>query len=93
MFIGGGVVSLLAAHTGWADWRYSSQPGTQPRRTINAHAIIMIGVTVLTLADLALRLSTYENDPYAPLVIAALSAVIAGGVILGASYGGTLVFD
>ncbi len=93
VFIGGGAVSLLAALTGWADWRYSSQPGTQARRTINAHAIIMIGVTVLTLVNLALRLTTYDNDPYAPLLIALLSAVIAGSVMLGASYGGTLVFD
>ncbi len=93
VFMGGAAVSLLATVTGWADWRYSSQPGTQARRTINAHAIIMIGVTVLTVADLALRLTTYENDRYAPLLLALLSAVIAGGVMLGASYGGTLVFD
>lgn len=93
VFIGGGIVSLLAALTGWADWRSSSQPGTQARRTINAHAIIMIGVTVLTLADLALRLTTYQNDQYAPFLLAALSTVIAAGVMMGASYGGTLVFD
>ncbi len=93
LFIGGFVVSLLATLTGWADWQYSSQPGTQARRTINAHAIIMIGVTVLTVADLALRLTTYNDDRAAPLVLAALSAVIAAGVMLGASYGGTLVFD
>jgi uncharacterized membrane protein len=93
VFIGGAAVSVLATITGWADWRYSSQPGTQARRTINAHAIIMIGVTVLTLANLALRLGTYDNDTYAPLLLAVLSAVIAGGVMLGASYGGTLVFD
>jgi uncharacterized membrane protein len=93
MFIGGAAVSVLATITGWADWHYSSQPGTQARRTINAHPIIMIGVTVLTLANLALRLGTYDNDTYAPLLLAVLSAVIAGGVMLGASYGGTLVFD
>jgi uncharacterized membrane protein len=93
VFIGGGVVSLLAALTGWADWHSSSEPGTQARRTINAHAIIMIVVTVLTLANLALRLTTYENDQYAPLLLAALSTVIAAGVMLGASYGGTLVYE
>ena len=93
VFIGGGVVSLLAALTGWADWHGSSEPGTQAWRTINAHAIIMIAVTVLTLVNLALRLTVYENDLHAPLLLAALSAVIAAGVMLGASYGGTLVYE
>src|SRR6476660_3260835 len=52
VFVGGAIVSLLAALTGWADWHRSSQPGTQARRTINAHAITMITVTVLVLVDL-----------------------------------------
>lgn len=93
VFLGGGAVSLLTALTGWADWHSSSQPGTQARRTINAHAIIMIGVTVLTLADIALRLTVYQSDRYTPLGIAVLSVVIAAGVSIGASYGGTLVYD
>ena len=93
LFLGGAAVSVLAALTGWADWAKSSSPGTQARRTINAHAIIMIVVTVLALLDLALRLTTYDGDAYAPAGLAALSAVVALGVMLGASYGGTLVFD
>lgn len=93
LFLGGGAVSLLAALTGWADWARSSEPGTQARRTINAHAIIMIGVTVLTLIDIALRVTSYDNDTYAPTGLAVLSAVIAIAVTIGATYGGTLVFD
>jgi uncharacterized membrane protein len=93
LFLGGAAVSLLAALTGWADWHRSSEPGTQARRTVNAHAIIMIGVTVLTLVDLALRLTSYDNDTYAPVGLAVLSAVIALGVMTGATYGGSLVFD
>ena len=93
LFIGGALVSVLAAITGWADWARSSEPGTQARRTINAHAIIMIVVTVLTLVDLGLRLTTYDSDAYAPLGLAVLSAVIAIAVMVGATYGGTLVFD
>jgi uncharacterized membrane protein len=93
LFLGGAAVSLLAALTGWADWARSSEPGTQARRTINAHAIIMIVVTVLTLVDLALRLTTYQDDLYSPAGLAVLSAVIAVGVMVGATYGGTLVFD
>ncbi|MDX6200146.1 MAG: hypothetical protein QOJ79_3297 [Actinomycetota bacterium] len=93
VFLGGVAVSVLAALTGWADWHRSSEPGTQARRTVNAHAIIMIAVTVLTLIDLALRLTTYDDDRYAPAGLAVLSAVIAVGVAVGATYGGTLVFD
>jgi uncharacterized membrane protein len=93
LFLGGAAVSVLAALTGWADWARSSEPGTQARRTINAHAIIMIGVTVLALLDIALRLTSYDGDTYAPTVLAVLSAVIAVAVTIGATYGGTLVFD
>lgn len=93
VFLGGAAVSVLAALTGWADWHRSSEPGTQARRTINTHAIIMITVTVLTLADLALRLTTWNDRASSPAGLAVLSALIAGLVVIGASYGGTLVFD
>src|SRR5438046_56604 len=55
VLLGGAAVSVLAALTGWADWLRSSEPGTQARRTINAHAITMIAVTVIVLVDLAVR--------------------------------------
>ena len=92
VFLGGAAVSVLAALTGLADWHRSSQPGTQARRTINAHAIIMITVTVLTLVDLAIRLS--DNDAaYTSAGLMVLSVVIAALVSTGATYGGTLVYD
>ena len=93
LLLGGGAVSLLAALTGWADWHRSSKPGNQARRTINAHAIIMIVVTVLALTDIALRLTTYADDDYATTGLAVLSAVVAILVTIGATYGGSLVFD
>ena len=93
LFLGGAAVSVLAALTGWADWARSSEPGTQARRTINSHAIIMIAVTVLSLLDILLRLTTYADDTYAAAGLAVLSAIVAIGVSVGASYGGTLVFD
>jgi uncharacterized membrane protein len=91
--LGGGVVSVFTALTGWADWSRSSEPGTQARRTINAHAIIMITVTVLVLIDLIVRLTAYHDRSYSPVIIVILSILAAGLVMLGASYGGTLVFD
>ena len=92
VFLGGAAVSVLAALTGWADWHRSSQPGTQARRTINAHAIIMITVTVLTLVDLAIRLAD-DDAAYTSAGLTVLSVVIGALVSTGATYGGTLVYD
>jgi uncharacterized membrane protein len=92
-FVGGAAVSLLAALTGlWDAWK-SSEAGTQARRTINAHATIMITVTVLALADIAWRLNDYHSRLVTPAGIAALSVVVALLVSVGATFGGSLVFE
>ncbi len=91
--LGGAAVSVLAALTGWADWHRSSQPGTQARRTINAHAITMITVTVLVLVDLALRGLAWQDRASSPALIVALSVVAALLVSIGATLGGSLVYD
>jgi uncharacterized membrane protein len=91
--LGGGGVSLLAALTGWADWHRSSEPGTQARRTINAHAITMIVVTTLVLADLAVRWLVYQDDPSSPVAAVVLSIIAAALVSMGATIGGSLVYD
>jgi uncharacterized membrane protein len=93
VFIGGAIVSVLAALTGFFDWWRSSQPGTQARRTINTHATIMLTVTVLALVEIALRLNAYNTEASTPVGILVLSIVIASLVSLGATYGGTLVYD
>ncbi len=92
-FIGGAAVSVLAAITGAFDWWKSSEPGTQARRTINTHATTMILVTVLALVDIACRLNAYNTEASTPVALAILSVVIAGLVSVGATYGGSLVFD
>lgn len=92
VFVGGAAVSVLAAVTGAVDWWRSSQPGTQARRTINTHAVIMIAVTVLVLGDIVWRLDRYDAT-CAPVGVAVLSVVIALLVSVGATYGGCLVFD
>lgn len=91
--LGGAAVSLLAALTGWADWHRSSEPGTQARRTINAHAITMIVVTTLVLADLAVRWLVYQDNPSSPVAAVVLSIIAAALVSLGATIGGSLVYD
>ena len=91
-FVAGAAVSVLAALTGFVDWWRSSQPGTQARRTANTHAIVMITVTVLALVDIAVRIAKYD-DYSAPVGVMVLSLVVALLVSVGATYGGSLVFD
>jgi uncharacterized membrane protein len=93
VLVGGAVVSVFAALTGWWDRRTSSEKGTQARRTINAHAAIMLTVTAVVLIDIGLRLVDYSTRTYPTPVVLILSVVAAVLVSLGATYGGTLVFD
>lgn len=89
--VGGAVVSVMAALTGLWDAKESSEAGTQARRTINTHAAIMIAVTVLVLADIAWRLT--DHDTATPVGVMVLSVVVALLVSLGATFGGSLVFE
>ena len=92
-FVGGVGVSVFAALTGVWDWWKSSEPGTQARRTINTHATIMLTVTLVAAADLAWRLVTYHTYAVTSVGIMVLSIIAAAFVAVGATFGGTLVFD
>lgn len=93
VFVGGTAISVLAALTGLWDARKSSEAGTQARRTINAHAAIMITVTVLALVDVVWRLTGYNSEPNTPVAIMILSVIVAMLVTVGATFGGALVFE
>jgi uncharacterized membrane protein len=93
VFIGGAAVSVLAALTGFWDWLRSTEKGTQARRTANTHAWTMIAVTALALTDIALRLNVYSSRTYPTVLILVISIVVALLVSIGATFGGTLVFD
>lgn len=93
VFVAGAVVSVLAALTGFWDWLRSTEKGTQARRTANTHALAMISVTLLALADIALRLNAYNTRTHPTIAILVLSLVVAALVAVGATFGGTLVFD
>jgi len=90
---GGAGVSLLTALTGYFDWSRSSEPGTQARRTINAHAITMITVTGLVLVDLLVRFIGYPDAQWTPIGIVVLSCIAAVLTFVGATLGGSLVYD
>jgi uncharacterized membrane protein len=93
VFLGGAAVSVLAALTGLFDAWKSSEAGTQVRRTINVHATIMVTVTVLALADIAWRLNCYHTLLVTSVGIMVLSVVIALLVSVGATFGGSLVYE
>jgi uncharacterized membrane protein len=53
----------------------------------------MIAVTVLVLVDIALRLNVYHTRTYPSVAILVLSIVVAALVAVGATFGGSLVFE
>lgn len=92
VMVGGAVVGVGAVVTGAMDWWKSTPKGTQVRRTVNAHAITMITVQVLVAITIQLRIASFD-EPSTPLLIAALTVLIAAIVAAGATIGGSLVFD
>jgi uncharacterized membrane protein len=90
--IGGAAVSLLAALTGFWDWKRSTEKGTQARRTVNAHAWTMLTVTALVLAGIAVRLAVFWDDRATPLLALVLTVAAAVFTFVGGTIGGTLVF-
>lgn len=101
--IGGAVLSLAAALTGFWDWwkgidRNTSTgwlgkaKHTQVWRTINTHATIMVTATLIVLVEIVVRLSQYDEG-YTQLFVLILSVVVALLVLWGSSYGGELVYD
>jgi uncharacterized membrane protein len=93
VLIGGAAVSVLAALTGFADWLTSTEKGTQARRTANAHALAMVTVTGLVLADIAVRVLADWDERSTQVLPMVLSVVAALLVSLGAALGGSLVYD
>jgi uncharacterized membrane protein len=91
--IGGAIVSVFAALTGFWDWLRSTEPGTQARRTVNAHATTMVTVTLLILVGVAVRTLAFWGEPSTPGIALALTLTAATLTIFGAALGGTMVFD
>jgi uncharacterized membrane protein len=101
--VAGFVASLGTALTGFWDWwkGMARVPNTGPIgrarhtqvwRTANWHMTVMLTVTTIVLVDILLRWSSFD-DRMSSLPVAVLSVIAAGLVTLGATYGGSLVFD
>ena len=91
--IGGLVVAVFAALTGFWDWLKSTEKGTQARRTVNAHAWTMVVLTVLVVVDVIVRLFVYDDDAHTGLVVLVLSLAVALLTLLGGTIGGSLTYD
>ena len=90
--LGGAVVSVATALTGFLDWWQSTPRGTQAWRTANWHMAVMLTVTALVVIELVLRLGQYDAaGPSAPVL--ALSILVGLLVSFGAMYGGALVYE
>ena len=101
--MGGAVVSLAAALTGFWDWwkgidrdRSTGWLGraqhTQVWRTINTHATIMVTATMIVIVEIVVRLAQYGSG-FTSLAVMILSVIVALLVSWGSFYGGELVYD
>ena len=68
VLIGGAVVSVFAALTGFWDWLKSTEKGTQARRTANAHAWTRSTVTGLVAVGIAVRALGDWDEPATPVL-------------------------
>ncbi len=91
--IAGAIATIPTALTGIIDWWTSTPRGTQAWRTANTHGAIMILNSVLVAINIFMRLGDIDTTASTPTGQMILSLVIAGVVALGATYGGTLVYD
>ena len=91
--IGGLVVAVFAAVTGFWDWLKSTEKGTQARRTVNAHAWTMVVVNFLVVVDVVLRALVYDDDTHTGPVVLVLSLAVALLTVLGGTIGGSLTYD
>lgn len=92
VIVTGAIASVGAIATGLWDWLKSTPSHTQAWRTANSHMAIMLTVTLLVVIDIAVRLGA--SDRGRPGVgLLALSLLVLALVSIGASYGGSLVYD
>ncbi len=91
--IAGAAVSLLTALTGFWDWLKSTEPGTQARRTANAHAVTMLTVTVLIVVGICVRVFGYWDEQSTPVAALVITLVAAALTVIGGTIGGSLAYD
>ena len=92
VLIGGAIISVATAVTGFWDWLKSTPSGTQAWRTANWHMAVMLVVTAIVVVDIIVRLGQWEDGTAGTGVL--ILSLLAGGLVsFGALYGGALVYD
>jgi uncharacterized membrane protein len=92
VMVGGFVASVATALTGLLDWP-ATTAGTQVRRTVNAHALIMVTATLLALLTVVLRVRHWPGLAGTEPLITGLTVLVAGLIATGAWIGTDLVFE
>ena len=92
VLVSGASVSLGTVTTGFLDWP-ATTPGTQVRRTVVAHASLMVVTTLVVAVSIALRLTHWAPAATSTPLITALTLLSALTVALGAWIGNDLVFE
>ena len=92
VIIAGAIVSIGTALTGYWDRLKSAPKHTQAWRTANWDMAVMSTVTVIVIVDIIVRVRGWNCDQ-AGLGVTILSVLAAALVSLGATYGGSLVYD
>jgi uncharacterized membrane protein len=91
--IGGAAVSLFARADRVLGLVALYRSGYPSPTHANAHALTMLTVTALVLADIAVRVFVYPDDSYTPIIPLVLSIAAALLTVLGGTIGGTLAYD
>lgn len=86
------LVSLATATTGALDWPATTS-GTQVRRTVVAHASIMVTATLVVIVSVYLRWTEWSPGATSTMLVTALAILTALLVALGAWIGNDLVFE
>ncbi len=92
VIVAGAIASVPTILTGFWDWLKSTPPRTQAWRTANWHMAVMLVMSTIVVANILLRLGSWERGYSEPLVTG-LSVVIASLVAFGSMYGGALVYE
>ena len=93
VLIGGLIVSIPTALTGFWDWLKSTPKRTQARRTANWHMAVMLTVTGIVIVDVIVRLGEFDGADQTSGLLLVLSLLAGGLVAFGAAYGGALVYE
>ncbi|MDQ4095886.1 MAG: DUF2231 domain-containing protein [Actinomycetota bacterium] len=93
VLIGGLIVSIPTALTGFWDWLKSTPKHTQAWRTANWHMAVMLTVTAIVIVDVIVRLGEFEGADQTSGVLMILSLLAGALVAFGATYGGALVYE